>query len=92
MLFLAIGRFKDGIGTVPQDIELLTNDFVGQPLVSIRTAGALKDARDRRVGMMMLVELKDFDAALKFMADSPFQQADLYSDTLVYRYKAEVAL
>lgn len=92
MLFLLIGSFKKGAVPIPQNVELLTNDYVGQPLIPIRTAGVLRGADGQRSGMMMLVELPDFAAAKAFMDDSPFRQAGLYQELKLFNYEPEVDL
>jgi uncharacterized protein YciI len=90
MLFLMIGLLKPNVNAIPQDVEQLTNDFIGQPLVAIRTAGVLRNAAGERVGMMILIELEDQAAAEQFMCESPFLQADLYKDVKVLGFTPEV--
>lgn len=90
MIFLMMGMLKPDVRTIPQDIQQMTNDFIGQPLVAIRTAGALRDDAGHRVGMMLLVELDDRSAADQFMSDSPYLQANLYEDVRILHYTPEV--
>lgn len=90
MMFLMMGMLKPDVRMVPQDIQKLTNDFLGQPLIAIRTAGALRDDTGERAGMMLIVELDDRSAAERFMNDSPYLQAGLYEDVRVLQYTPEV--
>jgi uncharacterized protein YciI len=90
MIFFMMGMLKTDVRSIPQDIQQLTNDFIGQPLVAIRTAGALRDDAGHRVGMMLLVDLEDRSAADEFMKDSPYLQAHLYENVQVLNYTPEV--
>lgn len=90
MIFLMTGMLKAGVRTISQDIQQLTNDFIGQPLVAIRTAGELLNDAGDRVGMMLLVELDDRAAADQFMRDSPYFRADLYEDVRIFDFRPEV--
>lgn len=90
MQFLMMGLLRSEVRSIPQDIEQLTNDFIGQPIVAIRTAGALRNEAGVRIGMMILIELEDYAAANQFMSDSPFFQAGLYRHVEVLHYTPEV--
>lgn len=90
MLYAWIGFLKPDAEPIPQSVQQMTSDFLGQPLVKIHSAGPLRDAGGRRAGMMMIFEGDSREAAEGFVADSPYLQAGLYEDHRFYEYVNEV--
>ena len=90
MLFAWIGFLKPDAGPVPQAVQERVNDFVGQPLIKIRSFGPLRDKTGGRAGMLMIFEHDSREDAESFVADSPFLQAGLYEDHRLYEYANEV--
>jgi uncharacterized protein YciI len=90
MLYAWIGYLKPNAGPIPQSVQQLTSDFLGQPSIKIQSAGPLRDADGKRAGMMMIFEHDSREGAEKFVADSPYLQADLYEDHRLFEYVNEV--
>jgi hypothetical protein len=61
MLFAVIGFFRPGIDTAPQRLQGDFNEHLGQPLLHIRLAGAIRARDGRRIGYMELMEANSFD-------------------------------
>lgn len=90
MLYAWIGYLKPEFEAVPQSVQRLTSDFLGQPSINIRLAGPLREASGKRAGMMMIFEDESREAAESFVSESPFLKADLYEDHRLYEYDNEV--
>ena len=89
MLYSWIGILKPDSGPVPQEVQQLTTDFLGQPLINIHSAGPLRDAAGGRAGMMMIFEHDSREAAEAFVAGSPYLGAGLYDHHDLYEYVNE---
>jgi uncharacterized protein YciI len=90
MLYTWIGFLKPHAGPIPQSVQELTTDFLGQPSIKIQSAGPLRDADGKRSAMMMIFEHESREAAESFVRDSPYLQAGLYQDHRLYEYSNEV--
>jgi len=90
MLYAWMGFLKPDSGPVPQSVQEMTNDFLGQDSVPIQYAGPLRDASGDRVGMMMIFEGGSRDDAESFVNDSPYLRAGLYENHRLYEYSNEV--
>jgi uncharacterized protein YciI len=90
MLFALIGYLKPGAGPVPQSVQVLGNDFLGQPFTKIHSAGPLRDAAGDRAGMLMVFESESREAAEAFIQGSPYIEAGLVEDHRLYEYANEV--
>ena len=90
MLFAWMGFLKPDVEPVPQSVQQLTSDFLGQPFIDIHFVGPLRDGDGRRAGMMMIFEVADREAAEAFVNDSPYLVAGLYEDHRLYEYQSEV--
>ena len=90
MLYVWMGFLKAGAGPIPQAVQLLTTDFLSQPIIKIHFAGQLRDAAGNRAGMMMIFEHDSREAAESLVNDSPYQRAGLYEDCRLYEYALEV--
>jgi uncharacterized protein YciI len=90
MLYAWMGFLKPEAEQIPQSVQELTNDFLGQPLIKIQSAGPLRDAAGKRRGMMMVFEHDSREAAESFVSESPYLQAGLYEDHRLYEYINEV--
>jgi uncharacterized protein YciI len=90
MQFLMIGLLKEEAGPIPQDVQQQTNEFLGQPLMNITTAGELRNERGERAGMMIIVECADRAGAEDFLKNSPYLQARLYGEVRIFEYQPEV--
>ena len=90
MLYAWMGFLKADAGPIPQLVQQLTTDFLGQPSIKIHFAGPLVNASGKRAGMMIVFEQSDREAAERFVSDSPYLQAGLYEDDRLYEYRNEV--
>ena len=90
MLFTWIGFIKQGGETIPQDVNLQTNEFLSQPYLKIHSVGPLCDANGRRAAMMMTFEADDRAAAEALVESSPYRRAGIYDRFDLYEYRNEV--
>ena len=90
MLFVWMGFLKADAGSVPQDVQIETTDFLSQPYINIRSVGQLRDEAGRRAGMMMVFEMEDRASAETFVEGSPYLRAGLYEMHHLYEYLDEV--
>jgi uncharacterized protein YciI len=90
MLYVWIGFLKPDADPIPQSVQVVATEFIGQPLIKIVSAGPLRDASGKRGGMMIIFEHDSREAAEGFVADSPYVKADLYEDHRLYEYVNEV--
>jgi uncharacterized protein YciI len=88
MLYAWIGFLKSG--QIPESVQVQTSDFLSQPLMTIHSAGQLRDSSGNRTAMMMIFEDESREAAERFVATSPYLQADLYEQHCLYEYDQEV--
>ena len=89
MLYVWIGRLRPDAVPVPPSIQEQTNDFLGQPLIKIHSAGPLRDEAGKRAAMMMVFEEDNRAAAESFVESSPCLLADLYEEHRLYEYQNE---
>ena len=89
MLFVWMGLMKEG-AEPDQNVQQDTTGFLEQPLIAIRSAGALRDPDGRRAGMLMIFEADDRAAAEALVGNSPYQRAGLYEHSHLYEYQNEV--
>ena len=90
MLFAWIGFIKSGSETIPQDVQQETSEFLQQPYIPIRSAGALCDENNRRAAMLMLFEAENRAAAEALVDNSPYKRAGLYEQYHLYEYRDEI--
>jgi uncharacterized protein YciI len=89
MQFVWLGLMKEP--TEPsQQVQQQTNEFLEQPFIPIRAAGALRDADGKRAGMMMIFEAESREAAEALARSSPFLKAGLYDQHLLLEFRNEV--
>jgi hypothetical protein len=89
MLFAVMGFFRPGIDTAPQRLQGDFNEHLGQPLLHIRLAGAIRARDGRRIGYMELMEADSFDQADAYLRSSPYFAAHLYDRVEVGEYGLE---
>jgi uncharacterized protein YciI len=90
MLYAWMGFLKPDAARVPQGVQELTNEFLGQPFITIHFAGPLRDPVGQRAGMMVIFEHTTRDAAESFVSTSPYLRAGLYEAHQLYEYANEV--
>lgn len=89
MLFVWMGLLRDG-AEPDQQVQEDTTGFLEQPLIAIRAAGALRDEKGKRAGMLMIFEADDRSEAEALVANSPYRRAGLYEHSHLYEYQNEV--
>jgi uncharacterized protein YciI len=89
MQFVWLGFLKDHADP-GQDVQQATSEFLGQPLIPISAAGALRGDDGRRSGMLMIFEAEDRGAAEGFVGESPFLKAGLYSEHHLFEFQNEI--
>jgi hypothetical protein len=89
MLFVWLGFLKEG-AEPDQQVQRQTTEFLMQPLIPIRAAGALRDQAGRRAAMMMIFEADDRTAAEALVGTSPYMKAGLYDRYYLYEFSNEV--
>jgi uncharacterized protein YciI len=89
MLFVWLGFLKEG-AEPDQQVQQETNQFLVQPYMPIRAAGALRDPQGRRAAMMMMFEAESRAAAEALVASSPYKRAGLYDRYDLFEYQDEV--
>lgn len=90
MIFAWIGFIKPGRETIPQEVNVETNEFLSQPYLRILSVGPLCDEGGRRAGMMMLFEAHDRAAAQALVDNSPYKLAGLYEQYHLYEFRNEI--
>ena len=90
MLYAWMGFLKSDAGPIPQSVQEETTDFLSQPYITIHTVGQLRDESGKRVGMMMIFEVPDREAAETFVESSPYLRAGLYEEHRLHEYLLEV--
>lgn len=90
MLYVLIGFLREAAQAIPQSVQVQTSDFVGQPFIKVHTVGPLRDASGKRVGVMMMFENENREAAEKFARTSPYIRAGLVHDWQLYEYDNEI--
>ena len=90
MLFAWIGFIKLGAETVPQDVQIQTNEFLQQPYLPIHSVGPLCDENGRRAAMLMIFEAEDRSTAEALVENSPYRRAGLYDQYHLYEYRDEI--
>lgn len=89
MQYVWIGFLKPDTGRIPPTIQVQVTDFLGQPLIKIRSAGALRDSSGKHTAMMMIFEEDSREAAERFVTSSPYLQAGLYQNHRLFDYTNE---
>lgn len=89
MQFVWLGLLKDR-SEPSQEVQEETSQFLVQPFMPIRAAGALRDAEGKRAGMMMIFEAESRAAAEALVSNSPFLRAGLYGQHHLLEFRNEV--
>jgi uncharacterized protein YciI len=90
MLFAWLGRLRDDVETIPQDVQQQTNEFLQQPYLPIQMVGPLCNDHGGRAGMLMIFEADNRSSAEALVANSPFLRAGLYEEHELFEYRNEV--
>jgi len=90
MLFSVVCHFKPGAAArTPETAQAFTS-HLEQPLMSIRLAGPLRNAKGEQTGFMAIVEAQSFAEADDFLKSSPNAEAGLYERVDVEQLDPEV--
>ena len=88
MLFAVSGHFRAGGADTASHISF--SDHVAQNVCRVHLGGPLYDAAGERIGVLLLVEAKDFAEADAYLRSSPYALAGLYDRTTVSELRTEV--
>ncbi|GEM_PF-1374437 len=86
MLFALIGFFRTPAGVEDAAFETELSAHLGQPMLHIRLAGALRDRAGRHIGHMAIMTAPDFAAAEAYLSGSPYFKADRYERVDIVEY------
>jgi hypothetical protein len=89
MLYVWQGFLNEG-AEPDQQVQWEVTDFLMQPAIPIRSAGALRDEAGKRAGMLLIFEADDRAAAEALVATSPYLRAGLYREHHLFEYQNEV--
>jgi uncharacterized protein YciI len=89
MQFAWLGFLKDRADPDQQVLQEM-NQFLVQPFIPIKAAGALRDDTGARAGMLMVFEADDRNAAEALVNDSPFLRAGLYREHHLFEFHNEI--
>jgi uncharacterized protein YciI len=90
MQVLMLGLLKPGSA---DEVTRLQPDFtqhLGQPLLHIRAAGALRDENGLESGFMILLETDSLQAARAYFDTDPFLDDGLYEQVHLLEFASEV--
>jgi len=89
MQFVWMGFLKTGEAIDP-GLQEQISEFLQQPYIPIRAAGALRDEAGSRAGYLMIFEAEHREAAEALVRESPIRAAGLYSEFHLFEYQNEV--
>lgn len=87
MLFVWLGFLKRNAEPIPPSVEVQATDFLGQPLMKVRSGGPLLDATGKRAAMMLIFGEESRAAAKTYVGGSPYLKADLYEHYALYEFR-----
>lgn len=90
MLFSVVAHFKPGAAARTPVTALEFTSHLEQPLMPIRLAGPLRNARGEQTGFMAILEAQSFADADNFVRSSPNLEAGLYERVDVEQLEPEV--
>ena len=90
MLFSVVAHFKPGAAAKAAATALAFTDHLEQPLMHIRVAGPLRNAKGEQTGFMSILEAQSFAEAENFVNSSPNLEAGLYERVDIDQLDPEV--
>jgi uncharacterized protein YciI len=90
MLISVVAHFKPGAAAKARAAGLAFTGHLEQPLMPIRLAGPLRDAKGEQTGFMLLIEAQSFAEADDFVKSSPHLEAGLYDRVEIEQLDPEV--
>ena len=90
MLFMIQGILKPGSEDQLLALHNEFNEHLAQPFPNLVAAGVLRDSQGKRRGYLGFIQGDSFDAAQRYLRDSPFFQEGLYERVDVFEYNVEV--
>lgn len=90
MLFSVVAHFKPGAAAKAAATALAFTDHLEQPLMPIRVAGPLRNAKGEHSGFMAIIEAKSFAEVDGFVKSSPNSEAGLYERVDIDELEPEV--
>jgi len=89
ILYAVTARFRSGVEDRRKSLATDFGDHMRQPLMHIRLVGALRGASGEHSGVHMLIEAEDRAQLDRFLAQSPYKQADLYASIAIDELEIE---
>jgi uncharacterized protein YciI len=89
MLVLIMGLLKAGSEPEVTRLQPEFTQHLGQPLLDIRAAGALRDEKGRESGFMMLLETDSLEMARAYFETDPFLDDGLYDQVHLLEFSSE---
>ena len=90
MLFSIVAHFKPGAAAKTSATAGAFTSHLEQPLMSIRLAGPLRNAKGEQTGFMSILEARSFAEADNFVKSSPNLEAGLYERVDIEELEPEV--
>jgi uncharacterized protein YciI len=90
MLFSVVCHFKPGAAAKTAATAEAFTSHLEQPLMGIRLAGPLRNAKGEQTGFMTLLEAQSFAEADGFLKSSPDLDAGLYERVEIEQLDPEV--
>jgi uncharacterized protein YciI len=90
LIFTVIGLLKDPIEPQGDGFQAALNEHLAQRFPRVISAGYLRDAGGKVVGVLALLNADTIQQAEVFLNESPMAKADLYERNLVAQYDIEV--
>jgi uncharacterized protein YciI len=90
MLFSVVCHYKPGAAARTAETAAAFTSHLEQPLMGIRLAGPLRNAKGEKTGFMAIVEAQSFAEADNFLKSSPNVDAGLYERVEVEQLEPEM--
>ena len=90
MLFVVTGRFKADIEAERVAIHESYNEHLMQRTAHVRFGGQLFDEKGSRTGVLLVIEVRDLQAAEAFLKSSPYDNAGLYERADIAEIRPEI--
>lgn len=90
MFFIIQGYFKATAEPGAPQYQSELNEHLGQRMIHVRLAGALRNPDGHETGFMVCLEALDFAAASSYLEKSPYFRAGLYDGVEIAHYAIEV--
>lgn len=90
MFFAITGHFSAAARPDMAQYQSDLNEHLGQRLIHVKLAGALRDPAGKETGFLAVLEADDFTAATAYLDASPYFRAGLYDRVDVAHFAVAV--